>query len=178
MPETCRNQTILIVVVLCQRAKALGKQYCKRTLPPFVTPYCVIRRDLVLDYLKRHPSGAVCYLDGLWRLGALDRRTIRRHVADGVALIRRALIEIVEVLAQAALVATIPKRRVRDTELDYLQRASGEFTSACHRVHGAGVPNLPPLYFVSLCGVWSRWRTPPEVSTTFVLRWIIFHDTG
>jgi hypothetical protein len=41
----------------------------------------------VLDYRKRNPAGSRHYRMALSMLGAPDKRTIRRHLDEGLALI-------------------------------------------------------------------------------------------
>jgi len=47
-PKEGTNQSILIVSIICEGAKQLGRQYTKRMLPEFVVPECNIRHDRVL----------------------------------------------------------------------------------------------------------------------------------
>ncbi len=84
-PEQGENTEIVIVAIICGRAEEAGKQYTKRILPPFVIPYCQIGREGVMAYLHRFPEGRIVYRFGNELLGARDIRTIRRHIAMGLA---------------------------------------------------------------------------------------------
>jgi len=84
-PELGQNTEVTIVSIICGRAKEAGKPYSKRILPPFVIPYCQIGREGVMAYLGRFPDGRIVYRFGNELLGARDIRTIRRHIAMGLA---------------------------------------------------------------------------------------------
>jgi Arc/MetJ family transcription regulator len=174
VPETCANATIFIVVIVCATAKKRGEQYSKRILPPFVAPYCVIRRDGVLDYLKRNPAGTMHYRMALSMLGALDKRTIRRHLDEGLTLIGRAAMQIAELLSQRAFFGTMPQRALGESEVTYLEAASEELSRAARRAAGARGRSIPCLVLVHIAGVSARHRGPPKVSTTSVLRAVVF----
>ena len=178
VPETCANATLVIVVIVCATAKARGLQRYKRILPSFVTPYCVIRRDAVLDYLKVYPSGVMHYRAALSMLGALDKRTIRRHLAEALTLIGIAVTQIASLLAQAALLATMPSRAATEPGPVYLQRVSAELNRAARRACGAQARSIPPLAFVHVAGVGKRHRGGLAVSMTSVLRALVFSDTS
>lgn len=178
VPETCSNDTILIIVILCATAKAEDRQYTKRILPPFVVPFCVIRRDQVLEYLKAHPQGELHYRHALETLGALDKRTIRRHLAEAGRLLEEAMRETAVVLAENPFWATLPERPVGQRELEYLEAAAAEVHRARRRAFGAPRRCLPALLFVHVAGVFGRHRAPLVISMTSVLRSLVFHDTG
>ena len=176
--ETCAIATIIIVVIVCAIAKERGAQYSKRILPPFVAPYCVIRRDAVLDYLKRHPTGTMHYRIALSMLGALDKRTIRRHLAEGLALIGAATMQIANLLAQMAFFGAMPPRGLGESEVAYLEAGREEVSRAARRACGAQARSIPSLVFVHIAAVFARHRGSLEVSTTFVLRPLVFGDTS
>lgn len=178
LPGTCVNVTILIVLIMCATAKKRRTQYTKRILPPFLVPFCVIRRDLVLDYLRGHPGGAVGYQMAIRMLGALDRRTTRRHLAEGMELIRRAIVELAGLLAVKAFFGTMPQRKLTDGDFEYLAAASEELNRAGRRASGATARSIPELVCVHIAGVFRRHRGPPAISMTSVLRALVFHDTG
>ena len=176
-PDTCANATIIIVVIVCATAKERGEQYSKRILPPFVVPYCVIRRDAVLDYLKRHPTATMHYRLALSMLGALDKRTIRRHLGEALALIGRASMQIAGLLAQTALVATMPPRGLGESEVAYLEAVTEELNRASRRAAGARGRKVPALVFVHIAAVAKRHGAGLD-STTSVLRALVFADTS
>ena len=176
--DTCANATIIIVVIVCATAKARGLQHYKRILPPFVTPYCVIRRDAVLDYLKVHPSGVMHYRVALSMLGALDKRTIGRHLAEALTLIEIAVTRIATLLAQTAFLATMPTRAATEPGPVYLQRVCTELNRGARRACGAQARSFPPLVFVYVAGVARRHRGRVAVSMTSVFRALVFADTS
>lgn len=165
-------------MILCAAAKAEGKQYTKRLLPPFVVPFCLIRRDAVLEYLKVHPAGAVHYRHAVEILGALDKRTIRRHLLEARQLIGGAIRETAVLLAENPFWATLPQRTLVQTDLEYLEATSAELNRGARRARGGAARSLPALVFVHIAGVVLRHRGALMVSTTFVLRALVFHDTG
>jgi hypothetical protein len=176
--ETCTNATILIIVIVCVAAKAQGRQYTKRMLPPFLVPFCVIRRDGVLDYLGRHPDGRLDYRHAQEHLGALDRRTIRRHLEEARQLIGEALQEAATLLAEYVFWATLPPRPMAQTDLEHLKAMSAELSRAACRACGGAARSIPALILVHLRGVVLRHHGAPAVSMTSVLRALVFHDTG
>lgn len=176
--DTCCNATIIIVVIACATARERGAQHYKRILPPFVTPYCVIRRDAVLDYLKVHPSGTMHYRVALSMLGALDERTIGRHLTEALATVGSAIMEIARLLAHTAFLATMPPRGAMETELAYLEAVSSEVNRAARRACGGTARSIPAVVFVHVAGVASRHRGELAVSTTSVLRALVFADTS
>lgn len=178
VPETCANATIIIVVIVCATAKEQGEQYSKRILPPFVAPYCVIRRDAVMDYLRRHPTGTMHYRMALSMLGALDKRTIRRHLAEALAFIGTATMQIADLLAQMAFFGTMPPRGLGESQVAYLEAASEELGRAARRACGARARRIPSLVFVHIAAVVKGHRGGLEVSTTCVLRALVFGDTS
>lgn len=178
MPETGANATIIIVVIACATAKERGAQHYKRILPPFVTSYCVIRRDAVLDYLKVHPSGRMHYRVALSMLGALDKRTIRRHLAEALTLIAIAVTQIASLLAQMAFLATMPSRGATEPEPIYLEAATAEVNRGARRACGGRARRIPAVVFVHVAGVARRHRGNLAASMTSVLRALAFADTS
>lgn len=178
LSETCTNVAIRIVVILCEEAKRQGRQYTKRILPPFVVPFCVVRRDAVLDYLGRHPDGTLHHRHALEALGAMDRRTIRRHLEEARTLLGEALREAAVLVAEHAFWATLPPHSMSQSDLEYLKAMSAELTRAARRARGGAARSVPALVVVHLAGVVLRHRGPLAVSMTSVLRSLVFHDTG
>lgn len=176
--QTCANATIIIVVIVCATAKARGQRHYKRILPPFVTPYCVIRRDAVLDYLKVHPCGVMHYRVALSILGALDKRTIRRHLAEALTLIAIAVTRIARLLAQMPLLATMPSRGATEPAPIYLQRVSAELNRGARRARGVQARSIPAVVFVHIVGVARRHRGRVAASMTSVFRALVFADTS
>jgi hypothetical protein len=178
LPQSCTNTAILIIVIVCNAAKAHSRQYTKRMLPPFLVPFCVIGRDGVLSYLNRHPDATLHYRHALESLGALDRRTIRRHLEEARQLIGEALREAAALLAECVFWATLPPRPIAQTDLEYLKAMSAELSRAACRACGGAARSIPAMVLVHLRGVALRHRGTLAVSMTSVLRALVFHDTG
>ena len=172
----CINDVVTVVVIFCLAAKKLKKQHFKRILPPFITPHCVIRRDLVLDCLRLHPDGFVDKQQGMEELGALDNRTVRRHLEDSQQLISDAGMTAAGLLAANPQFAVIPERGLTEGHLSYLEAMAEELTHAAQRAKGAAAFSIPALLIVHIQGVWKRHRGA-MISMTFALAAIVFHDT-
>jgi hypothetical protein len=177
-PEEGQNIEIVIIAIICLKAKEVGRQYTKRILPPFVIPYCVISREAVLAYLRRFPDGRIHYRIASPMLGAVDMRTIRRHIADALDLISEATLQITLVLSQLPSYATVPQRRVGESEMASLGKAVEEMHRASRRVRGGSAPQIPPVVYIHAVGVYSRARNPLVPPLGLVLRAAVFHDTS
>jgi hypothetical protein len=77
--EQRRNDTIAVVVIRCENARAANRPYTMRILPDFLIPGCVIRLDHVEEAAEAKRAGTgndrLCEI-----LGCLDDRTARRHL--------------------------------------------------------------------------------------------------
>ncbi len=177
LPVECRNEVVLIVVILCLKAKSLKKQYTKRILPPFIIPYCVIRRDLVLDCLRQHQDGELDRQQGMEELGALDKRTVRRHLGEAEQLTGDAGMTAASLLASKPSFAAIPERGLTEGPLSYLEAMGKELTHAAQRAKGAAAFIIPALLMVHIQGVWKRHRGA-NISMTLVIEAIVFHDSS
>ena len=93
--EGQNNDTIRVVVIRCETARAAGNRYTMRLLPDFLVPGCVIRLDhLEQAYEERRAGAGTDRLCGI--LGCLDNRTVRRHLKrydDAVAAVALRLAE-------------------------------------------------------------------------------------
>lgn len=73
------NETILIVVIRCETARAANRPYTMRLLPDFLVPGSVVRLDHVQEAYEQRCNGAaddrLCTI-----LGCVDERTVRRHL--------------------------------------------------------------------------------------------------
>lgn len=177
-PEEGENIEVTIVSIICDAAKEAGKQYSKRILPPFVIPYCQIGRQGVLAYLQRFPDGRVVYGAGLAMLGARDIRTIRRHIALGLASIASAALQVARLLSELPAYATIPQHRLGESPGEYLEELAKEMHRAGQRAGGEGASRVPPIVYTHLASAVERSPRPLATPLTCVLRAAVFHDTS
>jgi hypothetical protein len=177
-PDQGENTDVTIISIVCVTAKEAGKQYSKRILPPFVIPYCQITREGVMAYLGRFPDGRVEYAVGLQMLGARDIRTIRRHIAMGLATIAAAALELARLLSGLPAHATLPEPQLKESPGQYLHELSQQMDRAARRAGESLGSETPPLVYAHLVSVVERSPGPLAVSLTCVLRAALFHDTS
>ena len=69
---------------MCHNEKEQGRQYTKRILPAFLSPFCVIRQDLALDaFIKFEDNESLTSSarESIARkLGCIDLRTVDKHM--------------------------------------------------------------------------------------------------
>ena len=177
-PERGENVEVTIVSIVCVRAKEASKRYTKRILPPFVIPYCQIAREGVMGYLGRFSDGRVEYAFGIQMLGARDMRTIRRHVAMGLATISAAALELASLLSGLPAHATLPDRQLNETPGQYLQELSQQMDRAARRAGGPRGSQTPPMVYAHLVSVVQRSAMGVAIPLTSVLRAAVFHDSS
>jgi len=177
-PEEAENIDVTIISILCVTAKEAGKQYSKRILPPFLIPYCQIAREGVMGYLGRFPDGRVEYAIGLQMLGARDIRTIRRHIAMGLATIAAAGLELARLLSGLPAHAALPEPQINQSPGQYLEELSQQMYQAARRAGGSRGSETPPMVYAHLVSVVERSPGPVATPLTCVLRAAVFHDTS
>ena len=177
-PEEGENVDVTIVSILCVRAKEAGKQYTKRILPPFVIPYCRITREGVWAYLGRFPDGRVVYRSGNDLLGARDVRTIRRHIAMGLATIAAAGLQLARVLSGLPVHAGLPEPQLNQSCGQHLQELSQQMDRAARRAGGSRGSETSPMVYAHLASVVDRSPGPLAISLSCVLEAVVFHDTS
>lgn len=177
-PEKGENVEVMIVSIVCATAKEAGKQYTKRVLPPFVIPFCQISREGVMGYLGRFPDGRVEYAFGIQMLGARDMRTIRRHIAMGLATIAAAGLELASLLSALPAYATLPEPQLKQSPGQYLQQLARQMDRAAQRVRGRQGSETAPIVYAHLVSVVSRSPGPIATPLSCVLRAAVFHDTS
>jgi hypothetical protein len=177
-PELGENTPILIIAIICGRAEEAGKQYTKRILPPFVIPYCQIGREGVMAYLGRFPDGRIVYRLGNELLGARDIRTIRCHIAMGLATIAAAGLELARLLSGLPAHATLPEPQLKQSPGQYLEELSEQMDRAARRAGGTQGSETPPMVYAHLVSVVERSPGPLATPLTSVLRAAVFHDTS
>jgi len=177
-PETGENTDITIVSVICGIAKRRGGQYTKRLLPPFLIPFCRITREGVWAYLRRFPDGRIVYRIGSAMLAAQDMRTIRRHVAMGLAGVRQAALALATLLSEVPVYGSVPQRRLGQSEGAYLEELAEQAHRAGRRARGGSAARIGALLYIHLVGVFSRPCRPLVPALSSVLRAVVFHDTS
>lgn len=177
-PEQGENIDITIISIVCVTAKEAGKQYTKRILPPFLIPYCQIGREGVMAYLGRFPDGRIVYRFGNELLGARDLRTIRRHIAMGLATIAAAGLELARLLSGLPAHATLPEPQLKQSPGQYLQELSQQMHVAARRAGRSRGSETPPMVYAHLVSVVDRSPGPLGTSLTCVLKAALFHDTS
>ena len=176
--EEGENVEVTIISIVCVTAKEAGKQYTKRVLPPFVIPFCQISREGVMGYLERFPDGRVEYAVGFQMLGARDIRTIRRHIAMGLATIAAATLELASLLSALPAYATLPEPQLNQSPGQCLQELARQMDRTARRVGGRQGSETSPLVYAHLVSVVSRSPGPVETPLSCVLRAAVFHDTS
>jgi len=176
--ERGENLELTIVSIVCVRAKEASKQYTKRMLPPFIIPYCQITREGVMAYLGRFPGGKVEYSVGLQMLGARDIRTIRRHIAMGLATIAAAGLELAGLLSGLPAHATLPEPQLKQSPGQYLQELAQQMHGAARRAGASRGSETPPMVYAHLVSVVDRSPGPVATPLSCVLRAAVFHDSS
>jgi hypothetical protein len=100
--DTEENEEIVICVIICHNAKAVGTQYTKRMLPPFVTPECNITLENAVRMFEAMPGGRIYYSIAATLLGTVSRRTIQRHYRMIIAYTEAAVLLLAEYLVRIA----------------------------------------------------------------------------
>jgi len=177
-PEVGENIEVTVISIICGRAKEAGGQYSKRILPPFVIPYCQIGRQGVLAYLGQFPDGKIVYRLGNELLGARDIRTIRRHIALGLATVAAAGLELASLLCGVPAHATLPQARLGEPPGQYLQELGEQMELAGRRAGGKPASSMPSIVYLHLVSVFARSRPPLVPPLSCVLRAAVFHDTS
>lgn len=159
-PESGENTEITIVSIICRKAKEQGNQYTERLLPAFLIPFCQIGREGVLRYLRLYAKGRIVYRIASAMLGARDWRTIRRHLAMGLAEIGQAALQLATLLSQVLVYATVAERPLGQSDCQYLEALAEQVHRAGRRAHGGSVPRIPAVAYVHLASVFSRSSRP------------------
>ena len=141
-------------------------------------PYCLISRDSVLAYLRCYPDGRIHYRIASPMLGAVDMRTIRRHIGDAVVQIKEAALQLSALLSQIPIHATVPPMRVGQSQGEYLSEVVEQMHQAGRRAGGGSVPRIVPVVYVHAVSVFARSRPPLVPPLSCVLRAAVFHDTS
>ena len=173
------NVEIGVFSIVCGRAKEQGKQYTKRILPPFVIPECNITLENVLECVRRRPGEKIDYERASLMLGAMDNRTIGRHLRLCRLIVAEGCLQLCRILASVPSYATVPEAGMGIPAVDYLQVLVEEADEAARRMGrrvvgmGAG-----PICYAHALYVAERSRSDPEVSLNRVFWALPFLDTS
>jgi len=143
-----------------------------------VIPFCQIDREGVLGYLRRFPDGRIMYRLASSMLGARDLRTIRRHLAMGTALVANAALALAALLSEVPVYATVPQRRLGQSDCSYLEELAEQTHRGRQRACGGAQSRIPSLVYVHLVDLFSRCCGLPAPPLTRVLNGVVFHDTS
>jgi hypothetical protein len=117
------NETILIVVIRCETARAASKPYTMRLLPDFLVPGCVIRLDHVAEAHRERATGAGAGNEQLCAiLGCLDDRTVRRHLKAYERALEAAALTLAEQRALSPELGDVPETTPDTPVRDRLER--------------------------------------------------------
>lgn len=119
--EHQRNETIRVVVIRCENARAAGKPYTMRLLPDFLVPGCVIRLDHLEEAHEAKRAGAgndrLCEI-----LGCLDTRSVRRHLRRYGEAIDEVALLLAEARAARPELGELPKLTPETSPVERLER--------------------------------------------------------
>jgi hypothetical protein len=171
------NVEIKIIVIFCEKAKESGNQYTKRLLPHFVVPECNIDLENVLQYIVLHPDGSVDFDDASQMLGSQDIRTIRKHIAKGMEIIKKTNLTASELLAELPGFATLPAPEGK-LSIEYLEDQADELFDAAERMIGGRSDFIMPVQYVHIVYTFEKARNPLLVPSNRVFHALLFNDTS
>ena len=115
------NDTIRVVVIGCETARAAGNPYTMRLLPDFLLPGCVIRLDHVEEAYEERRAGTgtdrLCAI-----LGCLDDRTLRRHLKRYEEALTAVSVRLAERRAMSPELGELPQSTPDTPAVDRLER--------------------------------------------------------
>lgn len=177
-PKQGTNQIILIVSILCERAKQLGKQYTKRMLPEFVIPECNIRHDRVLAVVAGQQAERIDISLAGEILGTVCERTIRRHVRAIEGMITEAMKEAAELLATLLSFGVVPDMKVCDTLYGRLVSVVEQLNEAARKMGGGRGKPITEGACTHRVYCYRRSRKDLSISLSLVFRILLFFDTS
>lgn len=172
------NTEIYIFSIYCIRAKKKGWQYTKRILPPFVIPECNIILEYVLKCIRLHPDGSIDYEEAGIILGTYDNRTISRHILLAWRMIKRANLQIMEVLVSLSSYAHVPEEKTGEGAYNYLSLLVEEANKAAIRIRGSGAEDIKDITYLHIVYVFEKSRSPPKSTLNRVMGTLLFYDTS
>jgi hypothetical protein len=101
------NDTIRVVVIRCETARAAGNPYTTRLLPDFLVPGCLMRLDHLEEaYHQKQAGVGTDQLCGI--LGCLDERTLRGHLKRYSEALAAAALRLAETRAMSPQLGELP----------------------------------------------------------------------
>jgi len=184
--ETKENVEITIFAIFCAIARERRDQYTKRILPPFVTPECNIMLCSVMAYLAQYPQKRINYGEAAEILGAMDDRTIRKHILEGREVIDQTTLELTGVLSEQSGFARIPELKPGLGVNERLGTTVDGIDATVTRMRGAAGEQAPAIVYVHAVYTFHRVRKCGKNSENFglkislnrVLSGIAFDDTS
>jgi len=176
-PEDCTNKSIFIFSIICDEAKERGWQYTKRILPEFVIPECNIRLDRVLLVLSRVDGQRVDYEKASQILGAIDDRTIRRHLEWIQQILACTLLECTQLLVGLLSFGVLPGQPPGESAYGQLLRLVEELNRAAQKIRGQRGGALTVIGCVHTVYVFVRAHAKPRISLSQAIRSPPFCDT-
>ncbi len=171
------NVDILIFSIICRTAKERGMQYTKRILPPFLIPECNITLENVLEYVRRRPGRKIDYERASLVMGAMDNRTIVRHLRLCRLMVAEGCLQLCRVLASLPSYATVPESGMGTPAVDYLDVLVEEADEAARRM-GFRSATVGLTTYVHAVYVAERSRGAPTVPLYRVFGTPPFFDTS
>lgn len=177
-PQEGSNETILIISIICERAKQFGRQYTKRMLPEFVVPECNIRHDRVLLLIADQQGERIDYAPAGEILGTVCERTIRRHVQAMKRMIAEALVEAAVLLATLVSFGILPDAKVGESSYGRLVRLVEQLNEAARKMSGQRGRSLSEGACTHWVYCYRRSRKKLSVSLNLVFRSLLIFDTS
>ena len=171
------NIEIIIIVTHCKTAKERGDQYTKRLLPHFVIPECNIDLENVLQYIVLHPDGSVDFDEASQMLGTQDIRTIRKHIARAMEIIKKTNLRASEILAILPGFGSLPAPEGK-LPIEYLEDQADELFAAAERMIGSRADFIMPVQYVHIVYIFKKARSPLKIPSNRVFHALLFNDTS
>lgn len=171
------NIEIKIIVICCKTAKERGHQYTKRLLPHFVIPECNIDLENVLQYIVLHPDGSVDFDEASQMLGTQDIRTICKHIASGMKMIKKTNLTASELLSELPGFGALPAPEGK-LPIEYLEDQADELFAAAERMIGGRADFIMPVEYVHIVYTFKKARIPLKIPSNRVFHALLFNDTS
>ncbi|MCF6334142.1 MAG: hypothetical protein L3J12_00170 [Spirochaetales bacterium] len=171
------NIEIIIIVTHCKTAKERGDQYTKRLLPHFVIPECNIDLENVLQYIVLHSDGSVDFDEASQMLGTQDIRTIRKHIARAMKIIKKTNLRASEILAILSGFGSLPAPEGK-LPIEYLEDQADELFSTAERIIGGRADFIMPVQYVHIVYTFNKARSPLKIPSYRVFHALLLDDTS
>ena len=171
------NIEIIMIVAYCKTAKERGDQYTKRLLPHFVIPECNIDLENVLQYIVLHPDGSIDFDEAVQMLGTQDIRTIRKHIASAMEIVKKTNLTASELLVELPGFASLPAHEGR-LPIEYLEDQVDELFAAAERIIGGRADFIMPVQYVHIVYTFNAVRNPLKISLNRVFHALLLNDTS